>query len=261
MIRRPPRSTRTDTLFPYTTLFRSPDASGAAYVELRLLNSGSASETMTLPPQIAAELTINGGTGNITLERAPQTPEAVSVPAGGFIRARYTLHVPPDKTAGEAVLAVPGWSAQRVAFVVGGSVSAPPPALVDGGAGPTTPPRDTSVPQTHLATNDVAAGNAFLPNLSAYAPIFAAYGPGTNSDARLQISFKYQIFGPPAAPDRRQSWEQGIHFAYTQRMFWDLGAKSSPFRNIDFMPELVYLAPTMAFRSGVSLGEIGRAPV
>src|SRR3546814_11289686 len=26
MIRRPPRSTRTDTLFPYTTLFRSPKA-------------------------------------------------------------------------------------------------------------------------------------------------------------------------------------------------------------------------------------------
>src|SRR3546814_8138303 len=28
MIRRPPRSTRTDTLFPYTTLFRSPCAGG-----------------------------------------------------------------------------------------------------------------------------------------------------------------------------------------------------------------------------------------
>src|SRR3546814_4595659 len=28
MIRRPPRSTRTDTLFPYTTLFRSACASG-----------------------------------------------------------------------------------------------------------------------------------------------------------------------------------------------------------------------------------------
>src|SRR3546814_11357423 len=27
MIRRPPRSTRTDTLFPYTTLFRSPHGS------------------------------------------------------------------------------------------------------------------------------------------------------------------------------------------------------------------------------------------
>src|SRR3546814_3761476 len=39
MIRRPPRSTRTDTLFPYTTLFRSPRgaaryaAAGRARVE------------------------------------------------------------------------------------------------------------------------------------------------------------------------------------------------------------------------------------
>src|SRR3546814_14145330 len=31
MIRRPPRSTRTDTLFPYTTLFRSKAALNAAY--------------------------------------------------------------------------------------------------------------------------------------------------------------------------------------------------------------------------------------
>src|SRR3546814_14029428 len=33
MIRRPPRSTRTDTLFPYTTLFRSRLTRGAAAVE------------------------------------------------------------------------------------------------------------------------------------------------------------------------------------------------------------------------------------
>src|SRR3546814_19521033 len=32
MIRRPPRSTRTDTLFPYTTLFRSQVSSGPAAV-------------------------------------------------------------------------------------------------------------------------------------------------------------------------------------------------------------------------------------
>src|SRR3546814_222738 len=31
MIRRPPRSTRTDTLFPYTTLFRSPRDDGKAW--------------------------------------------------------------------------------------------------------------------------------------------------------------------------------------------------------------------------------------
>src|SRR3546814_4404631 len=31
MIRRPPRSTRTDTLFPYTTLFRSSDRRASAW--------------------------------------------------------------------------------------------------------------------------------------------------------------------------------------------------------------------------------------
>src|SRR3546814_3652184 len=34
MIRRPPRSTRTDTLFPYTTLFRSVEAFGLLRLEV-----------------------------------------------------------------------------------------------------------------------------------------------------------------------------------------------------------------------------------
>src|SRR3546814_18727252 len=44
MIRRPPRSTRTDTLFPYTTLFRSfrrlRRAPGAGFLEVRLICAG-----------------------------------------------------------------------------------------------------------------------------------------------------------------------------------------------------------------------------
>src|SRR3546814_2679916 len=36
MIRRPPRSTRTDTLFPYTTLFRSHNAPAGVSHNLRL---------------------------------------------------------------------------------------------------------------------------------------------------------------------------------------------------------------------------------
>src|SRR3546814_11626383 len=39
MIRRPPRSTRTDTLFPYTTLFRSDEALGARASGRARLNS------------------------------------------------------------------------------------------------------------------------------------------------------------------------------------------------------------------------------
>src|SRR3546814_19427205 len=69
MIRRPPRSTRTDTLFPYTTLFRSIDLrsclgpepcagpSGSMSVvteregELYSLLVDSVGEVMTLPPE------------------------------------------------------------------------------------------------------------------------------------------------------------------------------------------------------------------
>src|SRR3546814_4483937 len=43
MIRRPPRSTRTDTLFPYTTLFRSPVADVAAPESFRIERSRDAS--------------------------------------------------------------------------------------------------------------------------------------------------------------------------------------------------------------------------
>src|SRR3546814_4131671 len=45
MIRRPPRSTRTDTLFPYTTLFRSPSDRGR---RAQLLQKG-AGQSQTQP--------------------------------------------------------------------------------------------------------------------------------------------------------------------------------------------------------------------
>src|SRR3546814_1054234 len=52
MIRRPPRSTRTDTLFPYTTLFRSPQA-GEGLLSFRRremgLPGGSGSRRPYLP--------------------------------------------------------------------------------------------------------------------------------------------------------------------------------------------------------------------
>src|SRR3546814_19031461 len=51
MIRRPPRSTRTDTLFPYTTLFRSPQPVGDAaelFLDHRLLEHGEAEAAVLL---------------------------------------------------------------------------------------------------------------------------------------------------------------------------------------------------------------------
>src|SRR3546814_4417719 len=66
MIRRPPRSTRTDTLFPYTTLFRSPVerspssvAAGLGYASLLDHAKESASPgayTVTLDNRVRVEL-------------------------------------------------------------------------------------------------------------------------------------------------------------------------------------------------------------
>src|SRR3546814_6123644 len=52
MIRRPPRSTRTDTLFPYTTLFRSPLVVGANSLHRRDgdLRNGTIGKSPSAPP-------------------------------------------------------------------------------------------------------------------------------------------------------------------------------------------------------------------
>src|SRR3546814_4216647 len=45
MIRRPPRSTRTDTLFPYTTLFRSTRTCSSTSASARSSDAGAASSS------------------------------------------------------------------------------------------------------------------------------------------------------------------------------------------------------------------------
>src|SRR3546814_15530957 len=57
MIRRPPRSTRTDTLFPYTTLFRSQvDAGGRRRAADRGLHRGRAGVAEQVEETAAARL-------------------------------------------------------------------------------------------------------------------------------------------------------------------------------------------------------------
>src|SRR3546814_354471 len=76
MIRRPPRSTRTDTLFPYTTLFRSSDPES--------VRSGAMTrpaDALTLP----SELVVLG------IETSCDETAAAVVTARGEIRANLVL--------------------------------------------------------------------------------------------------------------------------------------------------------------------------
>src|SRR3546814_16514479 len=78
MIRRPPRSTRTDTLFPYTTLFRSGLVArakdGATPVVAALYGedaSGFCARTSTDPRRLVAVDTTGDTSKRVTLMTAP----------------------------------------------------------------------------------------------------------------------------------------------------------------------------------------------
>ena len=223
------------------------DTEGMALVGLRLLNGGSVEQTMPLPDRIEARISANDSIRTVWLERTADTPADAAVPAGGFLRARYRMRVPADLALDRAILSIPAWSPQQVAVAL-----RPANANAQVASAPEAP-IDSRQPEVAPPPSDRAAGNAFLANLSAYEPIYAVYGPGTSSEARIQISFKYQLFGSRQADGLPHSWRNGVHFAFTQRMFWDLGAHSSPFRNIDFQPELFYLTPSATLASGISI--------
>src|SRR3546814_1638647 len=55
MIRRPPRSTRTDTLFPYTTLFRSPEQVERQSIALDALHATTVENYRSLARAAGAE--------------------------------------------------------------------------------------------------------------------------------------------------------------------------------------------------------------
>src|SRR3546814_8923251 len=91
MIRRPPRSTRTDTLFPYTTLFRSIAVmlcGGAAMAQTA--DAGDSGPSQQVPSaatadQAPADIVV---TARLREERAIDVPVAVSVLTGEEIQ-RY----------------------------------------------------------------------------------------------------------------------------------------------------------------------------
>lgn len=222
-----------------------PDTQGGALVDVRLLNTGTQDAEANLPPVVEARLAKPGALGDgrtVLLRREAATAAAVTVAPGRFVSVRYRLE--PGSVQDGASLSVPLWG--NHAITLAAATPVPSAGGLDGTAQVAAAPPATPPP------TDRTVGNAFLENLSANEPIYAVYGPGTNSEARIQLSFKYQLFGSQAHTGQRK-WSDGFYFAYTQRMFWDLGANSSPFRNIDFQPEVFYVTPPKALSDMATL--------
>src|SRR3546814_9758165 len=79
MIRRPPRSTRTDTLFPYTTLFRSYQAYGRG-LDRKIVEEANALATGGLTPDLTLLLDFHQRVraGYLALARESRSEEHTS---------------------------------------------------------------------------------------------------------------------------------------------------------------------------------------
>src|SRR3546814_170787 len=106
MIRRPPRSTRTDTLFPYTTLFRSDDALDVDVVEQPAL----AQDLLDMPRnRLAFAVRVGGEVEGVgTLQRIGDRADRpfgaiVDLPVHFEVRVRAHRAVPGRQVAHMAV--------------------------------------------------------------------------------------------------------------------------------------------------------------
>lgn len=233
------------------------DSNGAVLVELRLLNGNAAAQTVALPDRIEARIDRAGAPpAAVWLQRRADVPATLIVPPGGFGRAAYRLPDTPEAQLDGALLSIPAWHTRPTMVAMRPAAQAE--QLADASSPAPLPATDEPrITEAAPPPADRSVGNAFLDNLSAYEPIYAVYGPGTNSEARIQLSLRYQLFGTRQAEGLPRSWREGLNFAYTQRMFWNLGAKSSPFRNVDYQPELLYLTPSTTLSSGITLSAQG----
>src|SRR3546814_3345770 len=95
MIRRPPRSTRTDTLFPYTTLFRSVAAAGE--VNINAIAPGIAAALLATVAGLAVAIPALFGY-NYLLSRVEERSEEHTSELQSLMRISYAVFCLKKKT-------------------------------------------------------------------------------------------------------------------------------------------------------------------
>lgn len=174
-------------------------------------------------------------------ERASPKTEGVSV-------AYYDLNVPELLPAGIARFYITGVAEAELLL------SVEEPVIVAADTEGQT--QKTSAVATVVDKKDREVLGA-LGGLSTYKPIYFLGGFGP-TDAKFQISLKYQLFNEKGRWAQKNPWMTGFHLGYTQVSFWDLSAKSKPFEDTNFMPEVFYSAddvklPFLPENSGLDL--------
>ena len=223
------------------------DGAGAIVVDLITPVPSEAEDASPLRADLAAILSIGERSYPVTLDRLPDAGSTTAL-AGSPRHIRYHLRLPASAEGQVALLAIPSLG------ISGAAIDLPAPGASQSAANPAPVTTAGAAPAPSFAED---RRNAFLASFSPYRGVYAAYGPGTDSPARIQLSFKYQPFGRPARDGVSGSWVDGITFGYTQRIFWDVEGKSAPIRDVDYMPELFYLVRPRSVSGTVALGGQG----
>lgn len=218
---------------------------GSVRLALTVLNLSDAPVDQVFPDSMPVQLKLGDATTLLTAFRDAATPPVAKISGKGFGEAIYRLDLPKDYAAsGATALLSLGSGQTEIALAL-------PPQAAGNGTKIAVEESPTPAIPTPAQTAD---DRPFFNNFTAYEPIYAVYGNASRNDTRLQISFKYQLFGDANAAPNDRRWIDNFYLAYTQRMFADVAEKSNPIRAIDFQPEFFYLWQPRAVGGGTALG-------
>ena len=202
---------------------------GAIGLVLMITNDTDEPIDVSIPSKLDLRLTTDTEAFNASLDAdPPPSPATIALAPQTFRKIRYTGKLPEgiegtvtirarDIRANSLVLAL-----SRATEPPPGSVIPPEPVVTAAAAAPTPTAR-------------------FLSALSTYDPIYFAVGTRERTNAKFQLSFKFQFFAEDAPLVRRVNFLQDLYFSYSQTSLWDLESNSAPFYDTSYKPRLFYL--------------------
>jgi len=179
-----------------------------------------------LPERLEATLVVGQISSKIFLTRTI-APASLEIAPGGFIEQLYEVELPSD-VAGSATIEI------RSPFSAAVMLEIIPPTPADA-------PEVAATTQSRGAQPTTQAGGIVeyvRSNFSAYEPVYFLWG-NEDPSVKFQVSLKYQLLNDEGPIAKAFPPATGLHLAYTQTSFWDIGGESAPFFDSSYKPELL----------------------